>query len=213
MTIILSSTSSSGFGITNYGELKEAIAAWLNKTNLTDRLPDFVRLAETTIRRDVRVRAQEEIESDTAADETIDVPELLLEFRRFTVGGHVYSYITPEQYQEYTDAGNTTARHYTIIGQSIYIVGGATDASYSLLYWKAFAAFSSDTDSNWLLLNAPEIYLWLGCREGAEYLKDFEAADRFSSKYTVALRELNLAEKNMRASGSSMHVRVRGSTP
>ncbi len=213
MTTVLASTSASGFGITNYGELKDAVAAWLNRTSFGDMLPSFVRLAETTIRRDVRVRVQELFDAGTTTAATIATPALLLESRRLTIAGKKYTYIAPEQFQDYTDATNTTARHFTVIGEAIYIIGGTAGLAYSLLYWKAFEAFVNDTDTNWLLLNAPEIYLWSASKEGAEYLKDFEAADRFQTKYVQALLSLNASEKNMRFSGGTMQVRVAGSTP
>jgi len=42
-----------------YGELLEAAADWLNREDLTDRLPTFVRLAETDIYRDLRCQDNE----------------------------------------------------------------------------------------------------------------------------------------------------------
>jgi hypothetical protein len=213
MTIVLSPTGSSGFGIRNYGDLKEHIALWLNRgTSLNDLIPGFVQLAETTIRRDVRVRVQEEAESGTSTEDTILTPDLLLEMRRVVVGGNRLTYCTPEEFQD-LDARTSREHKYTVIGESIHVLGGAMDADYSLLYWKAFEAFVNDTDTNWLLLNAPGVYLWLGCREGAEYLKDFEAADRFDGKYRAELAALNVSEKAMRHSGSTLAVRPRGSTP
>lgn len=213
MTTVLSSTTSSGFGITNYGELKEAVASWMNRTSLTDIIPTFVRLAETTIRRDVRVRVQEQFETGTATAATIECPDLLLEARRLTVGGKKHTYITPEQFQDYTDSEVTTLRHFSIIGEAIYVLGGATGEAYSLLYWEAFEAFVLDTDTNWLLLNAPEVYLFASCKEAAEYVKDFEAADRFAARYMQALVPLNRTEKEMRFSGGTLQVRVAGRTP
>jgi hypothetical protein len=40
--------------ITNYGELKAEVADWINREDLTAKLPDFIRLAETEIYRDLR---------------------------------------------------------------------------------------------------------------------------------------------------------------
>jgi hypothetical protein len=213
MTIVLSSTNSSGFGIANYGDLKEKTALWLNRgTSLDDEIPTFVQLAESMIRRDVRVRVQEVLTSGTATEETIDAPEDALEFRRVIVGGKRKTYCTPEEFQD-LDYADSQEQKFTVIGESIYVLGGALDSDYSLLYWEQFEHFAIDTDTNWLLLNAPEIYLWSSCKEGAEYLKDFEAADRFNGKYLSALKVLNDTEKAMRFSGSTLAIRPRGSTP
>lgn len=212
MTTVLSSSDTGSSGILNYGDLKEQVANWLNKTNLTDDLPIFVRLAETTIRRDVRVRVQEQFEAGTATAETIDVPTRFLEAKRLYVGTRRKEYRTPEEFLDLT-IQTSQADYYTVIGEDIHVLGGATDSTYSLLYWQEFEAFVSDTDTNWLLLNAPGVYLWQACKEGAEFLKDFEAADRFDAKYQRDLMALNNSEKAMRHSGSTLAVRPRGSTP
>ena len=35
--------------ITNYGELRTAIGDWLNRADLDQKIPDFIRLAESTL--------------------------------------------------------------------------------------------------------------------------------------------------------------------
>ena len=35
--------------ITDYGELKSAVSDWINRDDLTTRVPDFIRLAEAEI--------------------------------------------------------------------------------------------------------------------------------------------------------------------
>ena len=41
--------------ISNYSELKTAIASWLDRTDLTDIIPDFIALAETRHKRDFKI--------------------------------------------------------------------------------------------------------------------------------------------------------------
>ena len=45
--------------ISNYSELKTAIASWLDRTDLTDIIPDFIALAETRHKRDFKIRRME----------------------------------------------------------------------------------------------------------------------------------------------------------
>ena len=42
--------------ISNYSELKAAIADWLNRSDLTDSIPDFIALAETRHKRDFKIK-------------------------------------------------------------------------------------------------------------------------------------------------------------
>lgn len=213
MTIVLSSTSASSFGIATYGDLKSKAASWLNRSNLTDVIPDFVQLAETSIRRDIRCRVQETLTTGTMTGDTLAFPTRFLDARRLVVGGKKKTYLTPEEYTDYV-AATRTGDHFTIIGENIYVLNSTSGDAYALLYWLAFTPFLNDTDTNWLLTNAPEVYLWASCKAGAEYEKDFEAADRFEAKYNAAVAMLNASEKNMRYSGSALIVRAsNGVTP
>ena len=55
--------------ITNYSELKSAIADWLDRTDLTDQIPDFIVLAEARHKRDFKIRRMEtRVTANTIAD-------------------------------------------------------------------------------------------------------------------------------------------------
>ena len=45
--------------ISNYTELKTAVANWLDRDDLTDRIPEFIALAESRFNRLLRIRAME----------------------------------------------------------------------------------------------------------------------------------------------------------
>ena len=42
-----------------FTELKDAIADWLDRSDLTARIPDFIALAEARINRELRIRPME----------------------------------------------------------------------------------------------------------------------------------------------------------
>ena len=140
--------------IGTYGQLKTAIASWLKRSDLTDIIPDFIGLAESNIRRDVRCRAMEQIATGTLAARTLALPTRFLEARNVALNGYPQKYITPQEYADQTDwdAGN-----YTVKGELFYFQ--SSTATYSIDYWQSFAPFADEGDTNWLLTNAPEVYL------------------------------------------------------
>ena len=142
--------------LTNYGELKTAIAAWLNKSNLTSVIPDFIAMAELDMRRDLRLAVMETLATGTLSGETLAHPDRFVEARRLVVGDDVYAYRTPEEYQLLADSSQKV---FTSIGQSIYILGGTAGDDYSLIYKAGLAALTGDGNTNWILTNAPDIYL------------------------------------------------------
>jgi hypothetical protein len=45
--------------ISNYDELKTAVANWLERSDLTSRIPEFIAFGEDRIGTDLRIRAME----------------------------------------------------------------------------------------------------------------------------------------------------------
>lgn len=191
--------------LSTYSELKVSAAAWLNRTDLTSIVGDFVTLAESDIRNDVRVQAMETRATGTLTGETLAHPTRYIEARTLFVGGKQYKYRTPEKYQILSDAGSTE-RVFTSIGQSLYILGGTSGDAYVLVYWQSFAPFSADADTNWVLTNAPDVYLWATCKQGAVWLKDQMQEARFGSLYASAVSRLNGREKFSAVSGSPLEI-------
>jgi len=71
----------------NYGELKTEVAEWLNREDLTDRIPFFIRLAETEIYRDLRCRENEftvTYDTSSAVDAHTDLPQNFKQIKRVT---------------------------------------------------------------------------------------------------------------------------------
>ncbi len=66
--------------ISNYSELKAAIADWLNRSDLTDSIPDFIALAETRHKRDFKIRRME-----TRVISTIRYGKLIKQKNRYDV--------------------------------------------------------------------------------------------------------------------------------
>ena len=57
--------------LANYTDLLASIAGWLNRTDLTAVIPDFVTLAEARIARDLRLRRQVTLASVIVSDENV----------------------------------------------------------------------------------------------------------------------------------------------
>lgn len=186
--------------ISTYSDLKTAVASWLNKTNLTSVIPDFITLAEVDIRRDLRIPSMEALASGTLTGETLAHPTRFIEARRLTVGDYVYEYVTPDDYARESIA-ESGLHVFTSIGMNLYILGGVSGDSYTLLYSAGLAALSGDSDTNWVLTNAPDIYLAAACRHGCTYLKDAEGEARWGAKYAGGVARENNVTRNVKYPG------------
>ena len=60
--------------VSNYGELKTAVANWLERSDLTSRIPEFIAFGEDRIGTDLRVRAMETSADVTISGQTVALP-------------------------------------------------------------------------------------------------------------------------------------------
>jgi CBS-domain-containing membrane protein len=65
--------------LTNYTDLQTTIASYLARSDLTAMIPDFIRLAETRLRRELRIRQMLKVVTTTAVagDSTVELPSTL----------------------------------------------------------------------------------------------------------------------------------------
>lgn len=182
----------------NYGQLKTKIASWINRSDVP--LSDVVELAEAEIARDVRVMALEGIVTGSLVGGRFDVPADFLSARQMLIGGKLYTFVSPEMYQREQECVSS-ARYFTRIADEFLIVGGGTDA-YSLTYSAKFAALSADGDTNWLLTNAKDVYLYGALKHAAIWARDVTAAQGYQSVYDAAVARVNASDKGSRFAGS-----------
>ena len=114
--------------ITTYSELTQAVADWTHRSDLTSKIPDFIRLAEDIIYGDLEIRSQESITTLTtvASTETITLPTDFIEMDSLSISSTTpltpLEYLAPNEYQnryQYNTTGAPLA--YTIIGSSLYL--------------------------------------------------------------------------------------------
>jgi hypothetical protein len=99
---------------------------------------------------------------------------------------------------------------YSIDGTNIYIYGysGDRDIEY---YAKIPSLTMSPSTSNWLLEEAPDVYLYAVGLEAAKFLKDVDLAQATKLLLDGAMAELRVGDERARWANSV--VRVQGCTP
>ena len=108
--------------ISTYAELKTAVANWLDRSDLTDRVPEFITLAEARIGRKLRVRGVEERATTplVGSQEYYALPSDFLEARNVQINSNpvqVLTYRTPQQLdKEYPSSTGTSSAKDRDIG-------------------------------------------------------------------------------------------------
>lgn len=195
--------------MTTYATLQSDIENWLIDDDVTNMAPTFVRLAEASIRRDVRCRAMETTATLTITSGTASAPTGFLEARRLILDSATswaLDYMPPDALYSasvYGDSGSAIV--YTIEGDSI-VFRPATTETALLLYVKAFDALSGSTDTNWLLTNAYDVYLYGALAHSAPYLKDDSRVQLWDAAYRRAVDAVNKTENRSRMMGASLRM-------
>jgi len=200
--------------ISTYSNLQTAIATWLNRSDLTSVIPDFITLAEERISRDIRARRQvvNTTLTTTANVQSVTLPNDFLEAENITLVGTnppgAMSVITPEIMDRRFPAGEFTGKPvvYCFLGNTIQF-GPTPDAAYSVLmdYYQRLDIASTTT--NWLLTAHPSLYLNACIVEGCSYLMDLDKGQAYDARYRQAVAEfMNTDDASVR-SGSAMRVR------
>lgn len=201
-----------------YDGLKDAIADWLDRSDLTDRIPDFIRLAETRINRKLRIRPMEVRSTmNTASGQRYyNLPGGYKSMRNIQLNTNPITpleYITPEMLDR-LHGSNTTGKPtaYTLIGDEIQLAP-IPDSIYEveLAFYEKFTPLGDGTagtvTSNWLSVNAPDVVLYGALLEAEPYLKNTEDAATWLAAYNKGISDLVEENEKDRYSGSQMRVR------
>jgi len=202
--------------LTTYTELKASIADWLNRTDLTTTIPDFISLAEAQIERTLRtrqmiVRANASFDSEYGA-----VPDDFLETKSLKLTST--NPLTPLAFLSIDDM-DAARSHYTASGRPRFfsVVGGqfrispTPDAAYTteLIYFAKLSKLSSTVASNWLLTSSPDIYLYGSLLQAAPYLQDDARIQVWATLYERALNDLRTADDRGASSGGALLTRAK----
>lgn len=195
--------------ISNYGELKTAAARFVSLAGFADytsSVPDFVILAEANIRRDVRVLDMLKTQAGNLVSGAFALPPRFIGVRSLTIDPYgPIDYVDPSEMAQLST--RTYPAGYSIGATEIDVAGAGTDP-YVMTYWQSYAPLSTDSDTNWLLTNAPDVYLFATLANGADFMKDDAALTKYAERYRQAVEGVN-AQARAQLFGKPARVRAR----
>lgn len=176
--------------IGTFAELKTAIGNWLNRSDLTDRIPEFIAMAEARMNRDSRLRVIDAVTRDTlsVSSQFTALPSdfgQLINCELQTSPVTLMEYATPQQldaWRHSTPTGNP--KYFGIVNNDLEVAPVPTSAvTLGLIYYKRIVALSDSATSNWLLAAAPDLYLYASLVEASPYLHEDERVPVWESQY------------------------------
>lgn len=220
--------------ITNYGGLVSAIAAWLARdgdTDLAARADDFIALCETRMYygapavgqipecEAIRIPEMYQSNASFALAQNAAQPAGMLELIEATVNSADVP--APMQIVEESVidtqalAITGTPRMIALSGNNFRVWPDPGTGSYTatLRWLGGLATPSVSNDTNWILTNAPGVYL-NGCLlEAALFTGDIAGAATYGTLYASLAAGLNVRAQRRLASAHNVRITLRTMTP
>ena len=165
--------------ITTYETLQTALGDWLNRADLTQQIPDFISLAESTLN-DV-LRSADMVTQSTGVAITggrAALPDDALEIVYAQVASaedEPLEQITPQQLTMLRRTRTRNAanpRFFAIIGRQIVVTPTPVSGSLDIDFYQCIPALTDSNTSNWLLADAPHLYLYTSLLHATPFLMD-----------------------------------------
>tara|TARA_R110000737_G_scaffold330319_1_gene345898 strand:+ start:152 stop:781 length:630 start_codon:yes stop_codon:yes gene_type:complete len=207
--------------IGTFAQLKTAAANWLDRSDLTARIPEFITLAEARFNRVLRIRDMETVStaiSTAAGTREYSLPTGFVQMKEFHLSTDPLTplaYITPEMMTRIW-AGSSKGRPevFTIIADNVRL-GPNPDAVYttSMLYYKTFTALSDSATTNDMLTNNPDVYLYGTLLEAEPFIMNDQRVGLWLAAFDKAVSDIQNQDNKDRHSGSQLRVMNTGGYP
>lgn len=186
----------------NWGELKQAVAAYLHRGDISGLMPTFLELTEQRIyygeQGSDALRVSHMLQTVTLA--APGLPADFLQAKRVMSGDVILNYRPafelPRQVRSFANENGAL------------LLSSDMDWPIDLVYWARFAPLVLDADTNWLLTNAPNVYLTSMLVDAARWSRDNDLGAREAANYQSAINNCMAADKTASASGSLLTQRI-----
>ncbi len=196
---------------TSYSDLKTTIANYLARSDLTDVIPDFIRLAEERLRRDLRTRQMLVVAtaSTVGGESKVGLPADFLEMRDIHLNTNPITSLSYEAPNTFYSSSRPTEsgipRIYTVLASELQFAP-IPDTAYTvqMLYYAKPVLMSDSNVSNTFLLNYPDALLYAALGEAESYLMNDARLQVWASLYDRAITSINTSDQASEYSGQPM---------
>jgi len=201
--------------ITNYTDLKATIASYLARSDLTAQIPDFIQLAETRLRRELRIRQMLKVvtTATVAGDSTVELPSDYLQMRDLHMNTNpvqTLGYQSPSNFYRNTNAAiSGVPLQYTVLAQEFQFAP-IPDGVYTLqmIYYATPPYLTTSNTSNVFLANCPDLLLYGALGEAESYLMNDPRLQTWAALYDRSLSALTVSDDQGEYGGSPLSISI-----
>jgi hypothetical protein len=190
--------------VDTYNNLITEISDHLDRPDLVSKIPVFISLFETTANAELPLRTRFNLATTTlttaASTATVALPADYLEAKALInqtdPREQVQAYGAGALYKQFPSGQSSRPRGFTTVG-STFELAPVPDAVYSLklYYYQSLTPLASGTQTNWLLLNFGNLYLYGSLVAAEAYLGTDPRIDLWKGLYGDLITKLEAANE------------------
>lgn len=198
--------------VTDYATLDAAVDDYLDRSNLSTFVPNFIQNAEQTLYRSLRIRAMENALSGTISGGVLALPTspVFVELKYAYVNTSpvvVLDRVPADQlYAMYPVRSGTSEIPSVISVERTNFIFGPYPGDYDIrgVYYGRFPALSATNTTNWFTSYAPDLLLYGALLEAAPFLGDDPRIAVWQAFYERAYKSVQDEERKQRFSGGAL---------
>lgn len=192
--------------LSNFGELKAAVAARAIRSDLTSLIPDFIRSAHDAIVNTLCVCATMTLDAENES-----LPDDFRELITVRVDALPSYPLVMASEAQMANLGSGRPEYFRVDGSTLHL-GPQPDRAYpaKLLYKLARTFFSADADTNTALIRYPFIYLNGAMAELFAHTRNAEERDRYMDLMVQGIEVAKRAEQDDFWSGAVLQPSIQG---
>lgn len=182
---------------TNWTELKANIADWLDRTDLTTQIPEFIGYAERRFNRELRHPDMEESSTASISAAVVTLPTDFLAMKALYIDGagrltRLQQLGIEELRWRFNSEETGTPQFFALQSGSELVFAPSPTASvtYVLNYYQKIPALGSGQAANWLLTGWPDVYVAATLAEAMFFLRDAEGLSMWESRASQKIAQL-----------------------
>jgi len=195
----------------NYTELKAQVASYLHRTDLTAQIPTFIALAEAYLFRELHIKEMQVSIVGSTTGGYADLPADFGSVSRVSVTyGGVARSLDYISLADVSTSTNAAPAFYSLENNKLRIWGAGDGQAYTLYYIPAIQNLSDIVSTNWLLENAPELYLDASCLQGAKFVRNDAEVAKLTGNIALSIDSVKrFSERRGQPATGSMQIKVR----